>query len=535
MKNSMTWRLLIALILICIPVALRSSAMANEDKEYPITVDGGHAEDLNGNVITSAKPGTSFQVVPDDGNGRYWTKWESEEQIKENTYIFWHIMPSHEVRFTAQTVSKRKDIVIDLTVPQVSFTGEDAALLKNALIAYAGTTAAFGTYDFDGDGTSDVSIENRKGETVFVSRANEVRGRYYGDEGLRYSLGTAYTLSIPRGEVGTVRFYVNNEKSEYPVLDRTSKLYSITVKGGTADYTEAIPGRVIRAKASFPEHFYLKETLVTGLTDSTFPYSRLDALSRREGIDFLMPPRNVTVTFVTAPQEPLIIAFDKGLFQWTPEDFEEVEEAIKQASGCQSGVRAGIYGFDFDDNFSVDIEINRETGAVIVHRTPYTERNRESHFGGTVQYGRAKYWPVDIVFPDYASITLTPTPTTESEATATPSPSEALTEAPTEEAISTPTSYVKEDGKKENRGNVALRITLIACGVFLFCALFVWLIVRLKKGGSRNQAGSYGNWNEDRVTIDSSSGAMRQKKINPDALDIEPEDDGDNDNPGSIV
>ena len=44
MKNSMTWRLLIALILICIPVALRSSAMANEDKEYPITVDGGHAE-----------------------------------------------------------------------------------------------------------------------------------------------------------------------------------------------------------------------------------------------------------------------------------------------------------------------------------------------------------------------------------------------------------------------------------------------------------------------------------------------------------
>ena len=40
---------------------------------------------------------------------------------------------------------------------------------------------------------------------------------------------------------------------------------------------------------------------------------------------------------------------------------------------------------------------------------------------------------------------------------------------------------------------------------------------------------------EDRVTIDSSSGTMRQKKINPDALDIEPEDDGDNDNPGSIV
>ena len=534
MKNSMTWRLLIALILICIPVALRSSAMANEDKEYPITVDGGHAEDLNGNVITSAKPGTSFQVVPDDGNGRYWTKWESEEQIKENTYIFWHIMPNHEVRFTAQTVSKRKDIIIDLTVPQVSFTGEEAALLKNALIAYAGTTAAFGTYDFDGDGTSDVSIENRKGETVWVTRESNVRASY--DEGiaLKYSLGTAYTIHIPHGEAGTIRLVVNNAKSEYPVLDRTSKPYSITVDYERSSRTdEAIPGEFVTVTSlpMYPQH-YLKEILVTGIPNLA-PSVSYTGYSRKDEISFLMPPRNVSITFITAVQEPLYVYFDEK-FQWKPDDLGEIEEAIKQASGCLSSVRGGIYGFDFDDDFVVDIEINLKTGAVIAHRTPYTEETRRRYFEKTVSSGRTMYWPVTIVFPDYEIIPVTQAPT-EAASTVTPSQSEALTATPFEEAVSTPTPYVNENKNKENSNHSVIKGVLIACGVLLFCALFVWLIVRLKKGGSRNQAGSYGNWNEDRVTIDSSSGTMRQKKINPDALDIEPEDDGDNDNPGSIV
>ena len=511
MKKNVTRFFLTAIIFLCVPLAFQSSARAEKDKEYKITVIGGHAEDLNGNVITAAKPGTSFQVVPDDGNGRYWTKWESEEQIKENTYIFWHIMPNHEVRFTAQTVSKRKDIVIDLTVPQVSFTGEDAALLKNALIAYAGTTAAFGTYDFDGDGTSDVSIENRKGETVWVTRESNVRASYDAGIALKYSLGTAYTIYIPHGEAETIRLVVNNAKSEYPVLDRTSKPYSITVDNERSSRTdEAIPGEFVTVTSlSMPPQFYLKEILVTGIPNLA-PSVSYTGNSRKDEISFLMPPRNVTITFITAAQEPLYVYFDEK-FQWKPDDLGEIEEAIKQASGCLSSVRGGIYGFDFDDDFVVDIEINRETGAVIAHRTPYTEETRRRYFEKTVSRGRTMYWPVTIVFPDYEIIPVTQAPTEEAS-TVTPSQSEALTATPFEEAVSTPTPYVNENKSKENSNHSVLKGVLIACGVLLFCALFVWLIVRLKKDGSRNQAGSYGDWNEDRVIISSSSGATTHKR-----------------------
>lgn len=526
MKKNVIRFILAAFLFLCVPTAFKSSVLANEDDEHRITVKGGHAVDADGNNITSARAGTSFQVVPDDGNGKYWKSWKSQDDSDSYDYIFWYNMPDHDVEFTAQTVTARKTIVIDLTKPSVTFAGDDAALLKNALIAYSGTTTAFGGYDFDGDGTIDVNITNRDGKNIDVNRGTELYGGYYQEKELRYSLGTSYTLSIPRGEVGIIRFIVNNAESEYPVLDRTSKAYAIQVNGGTCNLTEAIPGTGVRTDVTYSKHDYLKEIQVNGINGGTYYYYSYSGFSNRTGIYFLMPPRDVEITFIMAPQERLDISFDENC-RWKADDIVEVEAAIKQASGFETCVRAGKYGFDFDNDFDLDLELDSKRGLVIIHRTAYTERNSGITFQNSVGGDRSKYWPVYVSFDNLPDATPTPGP----GQTATSAPTAALTAVPTATPteIATPTPDVRKLEDEAQKTATVLKYILIIGGVLLFCALFVVAIVLLKKDGTRkSNRDSYRDWNEDRITIQASNGATAHKKKTADTSDSDAGDDGKN-------
>ncbi|MBO4484399.1 MAG: PT domain-containing protein [Lachnospiraceae bacterium] len=527
MKKNLTRFFLTAVILLCVPLAFQSSARAENDKEYKITVIGGHAEDADGKVITSAKPGTSFQVVADDGNGKYWTKWESDIPIEDNTFIFWCTMPEHDVKFTSKTVATQRTFVIDLTDPYTSFSQEDAALLRNALIAYAGKTAAFGDYDFDGNGEIDVTFDYRDGQNVFVSRILDMKSHY--DTGLRYSLGTSYDVIIPHGEVGRLRIVIDNAKSRYPVLDYTSKKYSIKVNGGTCNLTEAIPGRIVKATVTYAQRDYLKEVSVVGVTDYNNVFPSYYKLS--DGVQFFMPPRDVEVTFVMAPQEPLDITFD-GNFEWKADDISEVEKAIEQASGKYTCVRNGKYGFDFDDDFTLDIEIDSKAGKVIVYHTAYTEKVSERRYQEYVTDDRARYWPVTISYENLPEPTPTPAPkprnteapTATPEANPTVTPTQKPTATPTQVATATPDTDESRDNS--GTGKWMGKLLLLTVCLALTGAFFVIGFRRYKRNKRKKPKNPYGDWNEDRVIISSSSGATTHKRKTMD----EPDDPWDGNN-----
>ena len=524
MKKNVIRFILAAILLFCVPSALKTGVLANEDDAHRITIIGGHAVDADGNIITSAEPGTSFQVVPDDGNGKYWKSWKSQDDSDSYDYIFWYTMPDHDVEFTAQTVTARKTIVIDLTKPSVTFAGDDAVLLKNALIAYAGTTAAFGNYDFDGDGTLDVTFENRNGKTVSVIREQYV---YPVEEGLRYSLGTSYEVSIPRGEAGTIRFVVNNSESEYPVLDRSAETHAIKVNGGTCQLTEAIPGRSVRAEATYSKHDYLEEFRVEGISGKTNTYYRWSNYGRGS-IDFLMPPRDVEITFIMAPQERLDISFDED-YRWKTDDIAEVEAAIAQASGSETCIRAGKYGFDFDNDFDLDLEIDSKNGLVTIYRTAYTGKGGGITFQNTVSRDRSKYWPVYVSFDNLPDATPTPSPVPTATSTPTSTPTADLTAVPTATAIPTATPNVTKLEDEVKKGYTIFRNILIILGVLLFCSLFVLAIVLIKTDSTgKSRRDSYRDWNEDRITIQASSGATAHKKKTADTSDSDAGDDGKN-------
>ena len=150
---------------------------------------------------------------------------------------------------------------------------------------------------------------------------------------------------------------------------------------------------------------------------------------------------------------------------------------------------------------------------------------------------KSKYWPVTVIFPDYENIPVTPTPTPTIKPTKAPTATPTIT--PTKEQIPTPSPVVQSDKNDEKNGLSARGYALMFCAILFFIAAAIVLFLLLKKEAPQPPKNPYNEWNEDRMTILPESGTVvtgnQPEQNKPPVSDVKPEDDGDNDNPGSIV
>lgn len=503
MKNVI--RLLgIAVILVCGIAGLRSGARAGASgkAEYTITVNGGHATNLRGETISMAEPGTEIIVYHDVTPGKYWKRWKSTVMLKENTIVCRFTMPSRHVTIAAETVETQKAYTLDLTETTPNLSAEDTYLLRNAFICWKNSTD-IDDLDFNKDGHLD----------LHYCRSREEISRW----GLsNYSLGTYYEVKIPDGEIGTVRIVIDNDKTSAPVRVEGAKPHKITAPQGTVyleNYgkfpgditleriTEATPGEKIDVKLNgVPEGMYLKYVKINGTTSLINPGN--------SSCQFYMPPRDVTVEFIFAEQSPLRIDLSEGPIELSDSDFMDFKKAITSTYVGNPFENANR-GIDFDRDYEFDIVFSKSGSLRIMeaNRTPFTEQHAEvtcSRKTGGV------YWPVTVIFPDYANIPVTPTPTPSATPTTTPTPTALPTAmpAPTATEKVLPTQAPKPDGDDEEDSK--LRYILMLGGSLVLLTMAVVAFLLLKKDKPKPPNDSFNDWNEDRVIINASSGVASQ-------------------------
>jgi hypothetical protein len=520
-----------AVFIFCV-AAFRGNVRAggNGSKEYTITVFGGHATNAYGETITKATPGMEITVYHDAAPGKYWKSWTADVQLKENTVICQFTMPAKDVTITAETVSSQRNYTFDFTKETVKLPDEERLLILNAFMALK-KTMYLDDIDLDGDGHLDIMYQKYS------------IGKSFSRQGLNYySLGTSYSVNIPDGEIGALKIVVDNEKAIMPVHVANAKTYKITVEGGSSyvsetingektKSSESVPGDVVYVKCNIPpEGMYVKEAIVNGVIG----YEPSEYSWDNGSFYFYMPPRDVTVSFVLAEQEPLTIDMSHEWFEGGRN--REYEEALRRASGCGTSTYGTGTGLDFDKDFEMDILYKNET--LVSARTPYTLKNQKKVFSRVEgSPHRSKYWPVTVIFPDYENIPVTPTPTPTNKPTKAPTATPTV--APTEEQIPTPTPVVQSDKNDEKNGLSARGYALMFCAILFFIATAIVLFLLLKKEAPQPPKNPYNEWNEDRMTILPESGTVvtgnQPEQNKPPVSDVKPEDDGDNDNPGSIV
>ena len=296
------------------PITLQ---VGDHQNEYSISVAGGHAEDQNGNVITKSSSGTIIKIVRDKEEGRYFNYWTSNCGVTSEYMNFDCFMPAQDVIFTAETTTSQREFTVDLTETDFWPNEEEDVLIKNILQAFENehgkkAFAQVDYYDLALDGNGDVAFwgsipDENDNIRYYLTR----RGRY------QYSLGTDYALHVNDGQIGTLNIIVDNEKTLYPVIDKSNGTYRITVSNGKAylyndedlyntfvdPISEAYPGtRVFVASRDYPNQRFIGwkiegiSTLYVFRTGNDHLY-----------YEFVMPPHDVVITTLyngEIPDEP---------------------------------------------------------------------------------------------------------------------------------------------------------------------------------------------------------------------------------------
>ena len=213
------WVFGIVFLLITGILASARNVSAADDEPFTITVIGGHAEDMAGNVITEAKTNQEVVIVWDKKDGEYLLYWSSDGSIihstSENFSIFF-VSPD-SLTLSAVTTSERIQFTVDLTEEQFIVPQEMNYGIREFL-RYMWADSEKTLFDLDGDGNSDILFydsEKAINDSDFIiDKLTFVRL-----DG--YSLGTDYTVTSEKGVIESVTFVVNNTNAEEPVCDVT--------------------------------------------------------------------------------------------------------------------------------------------------------------------------------------------------------------------------------------------------------------------------------------------------------------------------
>ena len=402
-ENSIKLILAAVLVLLCAVVASRTEALAENDREYKITITGGHAQDAKGKLISSAKPGTLVTIKSDGGPGKYWASWESNVELNDDGILGQFIMPEKDVVISAVTVTEQKEFVLDFTNTRVQLSGERAKLVLNALTCIADLNSPLKEqrFDIDNDGNEDFKVTVTRKENGDVSI--ELDRQPYGTK--QYSLGVSYTQKIGDGEIGSLVFTVDNTNTSAGVKVKDSQSYKISVEGGTANCSEAVPGTLIEVRAQIPpEGFYISQYHTA---DDKF----LSAYSQ-EGLYkqflFRMPARDISIIFDVEPQVPyeLILYKEKtypqngrhGVLADLRESLTYYVEKMENARGSWRG--NSVYSLDLDGDLNHEIYLDFGDWSVHFKETALTKKSKTVVFDDTGDEFRPKYWPLTIVFSD---------------------------------------------------------------------------------------------------------------------------------------
>ncbi len=215
------------------PITIRFGEV---QKDYSITVKGGHAVNDFGDPITRAEVGQNVVVVRDSQPGEFWKEWKADfDGFPTDRIITSFVMPAKDVTITAVTVTKQTPITIDLTDKRLMLWDKNdhtqndkktVQILTNAISSIKGyywTTLMVSSggesgdwMDLDGNGTWDIGF----GETFdpFIS---------FIERGPAYSLGASYSFPVKDGAYGPIILVVDEKKTDYPLPKWTGKVYSI--------------------------------------------------------------------------------------------------------------------------------------------------------------------------------------------------------------------------------------------------------------------------------------------------------------------
>lgn len=368
-------------------------------KDYSIQVNGGHAEDTDGNVITRAASGTTVRVIRDKESGKYWKSWKSD-YLDVKFVCFEFIMPARDVTFTAETTSQQLVYDLDLTEEFIELPDEDTLLLLNAIRLF-NNQSNYSNYlgdsaDFNLDGTIDFEM-------------------YYDMNGLNtrraidYSLGLSYKVTIDDGQIGTINIILKNEESSHPIVDKSVGKYKIVLKGDVfcekndKSYNntiiEAYPGEYLRVYAgqSVSSGEYCTRCVVDGLLPSYIHYSED---GRFEDLLFYMPYQDVTFTGYNSTQIPFeldlrsgscIVDFDDGYF---PAYLEEI------SGGECLTADAVEYTFDINLDYMDDLFYNADNHILKVLPNPYTLTSQMIVLNNQPSDHALKYSPLVLILSD---------------------------------------------------------------------------------------------------------------------------------------
>ncbi|MBO4696881.1 MAG: hypothetical protein J5643_06335 [Lachnospiraceae bacterium] len=325
-------------------------------EEYAIRVTGGHAEDESGNHITSAKSGSKVNIVRDKEPGKYWKSWKLNftcADRAENYMDFSFVMPAKDVTVTAETTTSQKVYKIDLTYGDFEVPLKDTYLIRNALREYRFDE----NIDLDGDGKKDFY-------NGFRNPMDNYDEEYYNRIGYEYGLGELFEIKVDDGQIGTVQFLVDKDKTPFPILDTEKGMFKISATGvyaekaveseyGYDDWVkveEACPGTRIRItcdRSKLTKGQYYGGYVTDGLQGIDLGDTPDDYL------EFNMPARDVTVSVQTLPQIPLVIDMTSG--RGTVPKYVRFSELFPDASGCEYTFDGEFTRYDLDRNGTADL------------------------------------------------------------------------------------------------------------------------------------------------------------------------------------
>lgn len=372
------------------------------EKEYFVTVNGGHAEDAKGNVITRAASGTTVRIIRDKESGKYWKSWKSD-YLDSEFVCFEFIMPARDVTFTAETTSQQIVYDLDLTEDLISLSDEDIALLSNAIRIFY-NQIYFSVYsadeaDFNRDGLIDFDMY--AGNTgiygLYVHRAST------------YSLGTSYTVKFDEGQIGTLNIFVNNEVANNPIVDKSVGKFKITIEGDilcmsdtvTYDSTiiEVYPGEHlwIIALKSASDNEYCTGCVCEGVLPRWIRYKEDYSF---DCFDFYMPYRDISFTGHNSKQIPIEFDLCSGFCIVNIEDFEDYyfPSLLEDLSGVKGNTYDSVeFSFDLNQDGMEDLLYNAEEFKLSVSPNPYTVSRARIELNNFSFRSALKYSPLVLI------------------------------------------------------------------------------------------------------------------------------------------
>ena len=286
------------------PITFRFGTPQPKDT-YAISVTGGHAEDENGNRITSSRPGKEVFIVRDAEPGHYFKGWEADfAGIKTGSVELSFAMPAKDVEVRAVTVTTQTPYTIDLTYDIGESRAEEMQILINALLLSGYEEAAGFGLDLDGDGTYD--IDGRDSESY---PASVLYCPYRICRTRDYSLWKSTTIPIKDYTYGPITFTVDVDRGEYPPVLDPSVYFPIKVSEGFIrnEKGESIYANLIKAGTKIIVCPDRSPGYVNGWkSDDVELHPIENVYNPDEGVCawFIMPEKRVRVTAVYGTENP---------------------------------------------------------------------------------------------------------------------------------------------------------------------------------------------------------------------------------------